>query len=71
MTVQVFEVLHYVGSCLLKIIKLRLFGGGEAESKLRSECDGATTPSDREPFLVKAENKVFIENNVIQGQEIC
>ena len=65
-----FEVLHYVGSCLLKIIKLRLFGGGEAEPKLRSDCDGATSAGDREPFLVKAENKVFIENNMIQGEEV-
>ena len=64
-----FEVLHYVGSCLLKIIKLRLFGGEDKEPQYSSDGDGATSPSDRDPFLVKAENKVFIDNNIIQGEE--
>ena len=69
-TVQVFEVLHYVGSCLLKIIKLRLFGGGEKEPQYSSECDVATSPSDRDPFILQAENKVFIDNNMVQGEGI-
>ena len=69
-TVQVFEVLHYIGSCLLKIIKLRLFGGREKDPQYSGNCDGAISPSDRDPFLVKAENKVFIDNNIIQGQEV-
>ena len=71
-TFQVFEVLHYVGSCLLKIIKLRLFGGRKKDPgypKYSANCDGATSPSDSDPFLVKAENKVFIDNNIIQGQD--
>jgi len=57
-------------SCLLKIIKLRLFGGGEKEPQYSSECDVATSPSDRDPFILQAENKVFIDNNIVQETEV-
>ena len=68
-----FEVLHYVGSCIIKILKLRLFGDGEKGGDRDRERDREEATTD--PLLPRAENRVFmdttvfVDRNVMEGEE--
>ena len=75
-SLQVFEVLHYLGSCVLKLIKAKVVSSGKKQRRVTSTSSSSryeTGARDEDPFLASIKrtnttNTVRIQDNAA-GEE--
>ena len=64
---QVFEVLHYLGSCLLKLVKAKVVRSGQKQRRVTSSSSKyETSARDEDPFLASIKRTNTINNIRIQ-----
>ena len=67
-----FEVLHYIGSCLLKVIKTKLKGVSKKQRKLIAKVDQQQQrkrlSTDEDPFLASIRRTKNINSHCLHNE---
>ena len=69
---QVFEVLHYIGSCLLKVIKTKLKKVSKKQRKLRKveqQEERKKISTDEDPFLASIRRTENLNSKCLHNNE--